>query len=212
MPEYQLSPDAFGPVVRAQAHRRRAEDGEVAHGAAAGGPHVLVVRIREAQAVAGGGGDGDHGQLALGRDVAERVQEERVHPAEDHGVGGHAEAERQGGERREQRPADEQADGVAQIGQQHVESPDAKAKPGRVGPGSGAAAQQRPAGRRGRQTSPFKGQPVVGEIAFPLSPAAAAFVGRREVGAQPDHDQRDAQPGRRLGHDSTLTRTGRKTL
>ena len=208
----QLAPDAFGAVAGAQAHRRGAEDGEVAEGAAARRPHVRVVRVREAQAVAGGGGHGDRCQLALGRDVAERVQEQCVHPAEDHGVGGHAGAERQRGEPGEQRAPDEQADGMTKIGEQHVDTPDPTTKPGRMGPGAGAATQQRPTGGRRRQPGALEREPVVREVGLPLASTPATLVGRGETGGQPHHRQRRSQPDGRAGHDSNLRRTGRKTL
>ena len=48
----------------------------------------------------------------------------------------------------------------------------------------------------------FEGQPVVREIGLPLRPAAAAFVGRGEEGADTHHRERDPQPDGRATHDS----------
>ena len=120
---HELAEDANRLVAGAQVHRHETERHHRGHAVERRRAQVLEVRIRHAQVVARGAGAVDHEDAILARDACQRRKQQRLHPAEDRGVGADAEPEDEDGDHRERGPADEHPPGEFQILQDHAGTP-----------------------------------------------------------------------------------------
>ena len=195
-PGTNVPPDADRIAVDAQVHRRRAEGDHVLEPRQARDTQIHEVQVREAEVVAGRRGTPQGDEAILRGDAGKRVQQHRLHPAEDGGVRADAETEDEDGDGRESGSTRDQTPGGAQVVNQHAEAPGGEAEVERVRQRGQRAREQPERGARAAHVRPGHPERVVPQVRRPLIAPRPASVGRDRhlTESQPRQGEAKSQP------------------